>query len=138
MNPALTSYVLVNADNQPVPLPFETLTGQRIVDFLPPQHPNSSGRVEVTTDGYNQKYFPSIYDLRIITENEFMARQAERPPFHLIDPAGNEVPLPHYLSDDQTVTSIDGESLICETTRSVTWLDPAAYGLTIIADCDLS
>lgn len=140
MNPALTSYVLVDEANQPVPLPFHTSDGQCIVNFDPPHHANSSGRVIVMSEGGHSttQYFPHIFNLHIITENEYMATQAGRQPFHLIDPAsGTSIPLPHYLPDDQTVTSVDARHLVCETTRSITWLDPAKYGLSIIADCDL-
>jgi hypothetical protein len=142
MNPALTSYVLVNEANQPVPLPFHTqLSGGgavTVVNFEPPHHANSFGRVVIDREGFRHAYFPSVVNLRLITENEFQAVQAGRPPFHLIDPStGAEVSLPYYLPDDQQVTSVDREYLVVETMRSISWLDPAAYGLTIIADCDL-
>lgn len=135
MNLALTSYVLVDEHNVPVPLPFHTRdfdgAAITVLSFEPSP---GSGRIVCDTG----RYFPHVLDLRVISENEYMARQAGREPFHLIDPVtGTEVTLPHYLPDDQTVTSIDREFLVCETTRSITWLDPNKYGLSIIADCDL-
>lgn len=134
MNPALTSYILVGRDGAAVPLPYHTPCGRLIDGFTPPRHANSSGRVNVR--GEVPQYFPHIFSLRIVTENEYMAAQTGRPPFHLFKGYA-EVTLPHQLPDDQIITSIDAEYLVCETTRSITWLDPKVYGLTIVADCDL-
>lgn len=135
MNPALTSYVLVDQENRPVPLPFHTTDEDgpvTITNYEPPRHASSSGRIYV--DG--AAYYPHVYNLRIISENEYMAHAAGRPPFHLFD-GDTELTLPHTLPDDEVVTSVDDTVMVAETTISITWLDPAKYGLRIVADCDM-
>lgn len=138
MNLALTSHILVNEASAPVPLPFHTTDFRgdpcTVTNFIPPHKPDSTGRIVCETG----QFYPSVCDLRIVSENEFMAAQAGEPPFYLIDAeTGAEVTLPHYLPDDQTVTSITAEELVVETTRAIRWLDPAKYGLSIVAYCNL-
>lgn len=65
-----------------------------------------------------------------------MAQQAGREPFHLVSESGQEITLPHTLPDDTVVTSLDTEYMVEETARSLRWVEPGAYGLRIIADCD--
>lgn len=70
-----TSYILVNESGQPVPLPFHTQDFRgdpvTVTDFYMKPAP-SSGRI-VTDQG---EFYPSVCDLKIITEAEYMEKQS--------------------------------------------------------------
>lgn len=75
-----TPCILVEQDtNRPVPLPFHTTDFRgdpiTVTDFIPPREHGGDGMngYILTSDG--DRFYPSVCDLRIITEAEYMEGQ---------------------------------------------------------------